>query len=54
MLVEVNLVSMRSLQKISALFDVRDSQLKLHFIGLKCLVSVLSAEQSSATQQFLR
>jgi hypothetical protein len=42
--VGVNLVSVRSLQKISALFDLRDSQFKLHFSGLKCLVSVLILE----------
>jgi hypothetical protein len=42
----VYLFSVRSLQKISALFDLRDSQFKLHFSGLKCLVSVLTAKHS--------
>lgn len=44
--VEVNLVSVRSLQKINALFDLRGSHIKLHFSGLKCLVSVLTAKYS--------
>ena len=54
MSVEANLVSVRSLQKISALFDLCDRQFKLHFSGLKCLVSVLTAKHLSATQQLLR